>query len=92
MPGKSKRLKLVLTPQEVQHLQRLRASRTAPVREVQRAEILWRYHSGETIAEMRAVKMTRKSVGKWINRALAIGVEDKDAYHRPRPPGIPLGY
>ncbi len=40
MPGKSKRLKLVLTPQEVQHLQRLRASRTAPVREVQRAEIL----------------------------------------------------
>ncbi len=91
MPGKSKRLKLVLTPQEVQHLQRLRASRTAPVREVQRAEILWRYHSGETIAEiMRAVKMTRKSVGKWINRALAIGVEAalKDAYHRPRPPGI----
>ena len=85
------RLKLVLTPQEVQHLQRLRASRTAPVREVQRAEILWRYHSGETIAEiMRAVKMTRKSVGKWINRALAIGVEAalKDAYHRPRPPGI----
>ena len=91
MPGKSKRLKLVLTPQEVQHLQRLRASRTAPVREVQRAEILWRYHSGETIAEiMRAVKMTRKSVGKWINRALAIGVKAalKDAYHRPRPPGI----
>ncbi len=91
MPGKSKRLKLVLTPQEVQHLQLLRASRTAPVREVQRAEILWRYHSGETIAEiMRAVKMTRKSVGKWINRALAIGVEAalKDAYHRPRPPGI----
>ena len=39
---------------------------------------------------MRAVKMTRKSVGKWINRALAIGVEAalKDAYHRPRPPGI----
>ena len=65
MAGKSKRLKLQLTPAEVQHLERLRGSRTAPVREVQRAEILWRYHSGETIAEiMRTVKMTRKSVGK----------------------------
>jgi len=87
MAGKSKRLKLQLTPAEVQHLERLRGSRTAPVREVQRAEILWRYHSGETIAEiMRTVKMTRKSVGKWIERALAMGVEAalKDAYHRPR--------
>ena len=58
---------------------------------MQRAEILCRYHGGETIAEiMRAVKMTRKSVGKWIERALAMGVEAalKDAYHRPRPPRI----
>ena len=39
---------------------------------------------------MRAVKMTRKSVGKWIERALAMGVEAalKDAYHRPREPRI----
>ena len=91
MAGKSKRSKLVLTPEEVQHLQRLRRSRTAPVREVQRAEILWRYHRGETIAEMvRALKMTRKSVGKWIARALAMGVEAalKDAYHRPKEPRI----
>ena len=58
---------------------------------MQRAEILWRYHCGETIAEiMRAVKMTRKSVGKWIERALAMGVEAalKDAYHRPYQPRI----
>ena len=91
MAGKSKRLKLQLTPAEVQHLERLRGSRTAPVREVQRAEILWRYHSGETIAEMmRTVKITRKSVGKWIERALAMGVEAalKDAYHRPQQPLI----
>ena len=91
MAGKSKRLKLQLSPAEVQHLERLRGSRTAPVREVQRAEIMWRYHSGETIAEiMRTVKMTRKSVGKWIDRALAMGVEAalKDAYHRPQQPLI----
>ena len=80
------RPQLVLTQEEVQHLKRLRRSLRAPVREVQRAEILWRYHCGQTIAEiMRTVKMTRKSVGKWIERALAMGVEAalKDAYHRP---------
>ena len=61
------------------------------MRQVQRAEILWRYHRGETIAEIvRALKMTRKSVGKWIARALAMGVEAalKDAYHRPKEPRI----
>ncbi len=91
MAGKSKRPPLLLTPEEVQHLKRLRRSRKAPARELQRAEILWRYHGGETIAEiMRAVKMTRKSVGKWIERALAIGAEAalKDAYHRPYEPRI----
>jgi hypothetical protein len=91
MAGKSQRPQLILTPEELHHLEQLRHSRTAPVREVQRAEILWRYHSGETIAEiMRAVKMTRKSVGKWINRALAMGMEAalKDAYHRPKEPVI----
>ncbi len=91
MAGKSKRPKLVLTPDEIQHLERLRHSRTAAVREVQRAEILWRYHSGETIAEiMRAMRMTRASVGKWISRALAMGAEAalKDTYHRPKLPVI----
>lgn len=91
MAGKSERPKLLLAPEEVQHLQRLRRSRKAPAREVQRAEILWRYHAGETIAEiMRALKMTRKSVGKWIERALAMGLEAalKDAYHRPQQPRI----
>ena len=52
MAGKSKRTKRVLTPEQRQHLERLRRSRTAPVREAQRAEILWRYHCGETIAEI----------------------------------------
>jgi len=69
MAGKSKRSKLVLTSDEVSQLQQLRQSRTAPWREVQRAQILWRYHAGETITEIgRALKMTRKSIGKWIAR------------------------
>lgn len=33
-----------------------------------------RYHAGEAVAQIaRGVGMTRKSVAKWINRALAIG-------------------
>ena len=75
----------------VQHLKRLGRSRKSPAREVQRGEILWRYHGSETMAEiMRALKMTRKSVGKWVERALAMGLQAalKDAYHRPQQPRI----
>jgi transposase len=89
--GKSKRSRLVLTPEEQEQIQQLRESQTAPWREVQRARILWRYHSGESVAEIaRAVKMTRKSVGKWIGKALEMGlaVALKDTYHRPKAPVI----
>jgi transposase len=89
--GKSRRARLALTPEERERLQQLRESQTAPWREVQRARILWRYSSGESIAEIaRAVKMTRKSVGKWIAKALEMGVAAalKDTYHRPRAPVI----
>jgi len=50
-----------------------------------------RYHSGETIAQIaRAVGMTRKSVGKWVSKALAVGSRAalKDTYHRPKEPSI----
>ena len=59
------------------------------MREAQRAQIL--YHAGETITAIaRAIKITRKSVRKWIDRALAMGANAalKDSYHRPRPPVI----
>lgn len=94
MAGKSERARLTLTAEERERLQQLRESQSAPWREVQRARILWRYHSGERIAEIaRAVKMTRKSVGKWIAKALEMGVAAalKDAYHRPRAPVITEG-
>ena len=91
MAGKSKRAKLVLTSEEVEGLERLRRSQTAPRREVQRAEILWRYHAGETIAAIaRQVSMTRTSVAKWVSKALRVGLTAglKDTYHRPREPVI----
>jgi transposase len=75
MAKKSKRAKLLLTLEEARLLDRLRQSRTAPRREVERAQVLWLYHQGEAIvAIMKAVRMTRKSVGKWIAKARTMGV------------------
>ena len=91
MAGKSKRPRLVLTSEEQKQIRQLRESQTEPWREVQRARILWRFHSGQSVAEIaRAVKMTRKSVAKWIAKALAMGVGAalKDTYHRPKAPVI----
>jgi hypothetical protein len=73
--GKSRRAQLILTREEREQIEQLRDSRTALWREVQRARILWRCHSGENIAEIaRAMKMTQKSVGKWISKAVDMGV------------------
>lgn len=91
MAGRSKRPQLKLSAEEIEHLEELRDSRTAPWREAQRARIMLRYHSGEPIAQIaRAVGMTRKSVGKWVSKALAVGsgAALKDAYHRPKEPSI----
>ncbi len=88
MPRTSRRPKLVLTSDEKTHLDELRRkSRTAAVRDVQRAQILLRYHAGETVSRIaRALKTTRKSVLKWIDRALQMGVKAgmKDASHKPQ--------
>jgi len=91
MAGKTRLPKLALTAEQLSELHQLSQSRTASVREVQRARILCRYHSGETITAIaRAMTITRKSVRKWIDKALAMGAEAalKDAYHRPRAPVI----
>ena len=91
MAGKSGLPQLLLSAAQLSELQQLSQSRIAPHREVQRARILCRYHAGETITAIAvAVKMTRKSVRKWIDKGLAVGAQAalKDAYHRPRAPVI----
>jgi len=91
MAGKSKRAKLILTAEELEQLERLCRSQTVPRREAQRAEILWRYHAGETVAQIaRNVSMTRTSVAKWVAKVLNIGLTAglRDTYHRPREPVI----
>ena len=91
MAGKSLRAKLTLTPEQEAQLQQVGQSTKAPYREVQRAQILLRYQSGETVAGIaRSMAITRTSVAKWINRALAIGpmAALKDTWHRPKEPVI----
>lgn len=91
MPGKSGRPKLVLTSEEEALLQNLCQSRTIPAREAERARILWRYHKGETVAEIiREVGVTRPSIVKCIGKALRMGVAAglKDTFHRPKEPVI----
>ena len=53
MPRTSTRPKLVLTSDEKKDLDELRRrSRTAAVRDVQRAQILLRYHDGATVSQI----------------------------------------
>jgi transposase len=72
-------------------LERLRDSRKAPKRESERAAILLCYASGEgPTAIQQALKVSRPTVYKCIDKALAAGVEAglKDQYHRPKEPLI----
>ena len=91
MAGKSRLPALTLTAEQKVELERLSHSRTAPLREVRRAQILTRFHAGQTITEIaRGLAMTCRSVRKWVNKALAMGASAalKDAYHRPYDPLI----
>ena len=91
MANKTRLPNLALTEQEKARLEELRKSRTEPVREVERARILWLYHMGTPIAGIRrSVGVSRVTVYKCICKALAMGLEAglKDTFHRPRPPTI----
>jgi len=66
-------------------LRALAASRTAAVREVQRAKILLGYHAGENFSALsRTLQVSRRIVYKHVDRALAAGV---DVALRDRPHG-----
>jgi transposase len=91
MATTSKRSKLILKPEQRSTLEQTAQSRTRPQREVQRAQILLRYASGETITTIsQALRVSRVAVYKWIDRALAVGAETalQDKYHRPKEPLI----
>jgi transposase len=91
MPRISQKAKLILDPEMRERLRQIANSRTASVRESQRANILLRYAEGTPIIEIEnMVHISRPTIYKWIEKALAMGIEEglKDKYHRPKEPII----
>jgi transposase len=91
MPRKSQKAKLILNEGQKEQLQKISQSRKAPIREVQRANILLRYSEDIPITDIEnMVKVSRPTIYKWIEKGLALGIEEglKDKYHRPREPVI----
>ena len=91
MAGKTKRATLVLTDDQKAMLKELAGSRTAPLREVERAKVLVGYAEGGSITQLqREIGVSRPMIYKCIDKALSAGVRTglKDAYHRPHEPQI----
>jgi len=91
MSRKSQKAKLILDKEQKEQLQKISQSRKGPVREVQRANILLRYSEGIPITGIEEmVQVSRPTIYKWIEKALAMGIDEgmKDKYHRPREPVI----
>jgi transposase len=91
MAGKTKRAALILTEEQKAMLKELSRSRTAPMREVERAKVLIGYADGITITNLqRQIGVSRPMIYKCIDKALAAGAPMglKDTYHRPHEPEI----
>lgn len=75
MAKPTSRAALILSAAEEESLRALAASRTASVREVQRAKILLGYHAGKNFTTLgRTLHLSRRIVYKHVDRALAAGV------------------
>ena len=91
MARKSMRQELVMSKEEKKELERLSRSRTMDRRVVERAQILLKWSQTHCIqAVANQVKVTRRTVYKCIDKALALGVFYglKDLPHRPKAPEI----
>jgi transposase len=91
MARKTQRAPLTLTTDQRNKFEQISKSRTAPLREVQRAKIIVHYADGLPISQIQEqVKVSRPSIYKCIDKALAAGPDAglKDHYHRPFDPTI----
>jgi helix-turn-helix protein len=74
VPFVSRRPKLKLTQAESTWLQQLSQSRSEPAGRVQRAQILMRYHAGETVSMIAAgLGTNRPRVERCLAKALELG-------------------
>jgi len=91
MARQTARAALVLSGEHRTMLRELAGSRTAAQREVERAKVLLAYADGNSpTAIQRALGVSRPTIYKCIDKALAAGVQMgfKDKYHRPHEPQI----
>lgn len=91
MSRASSRAKLHLTEEERGQLEQMSRARKAPLREIQRSQILLHYARGRSIMEIASLlKIGRPAIYKCVDKALAAGVETalKDKYHKPKEPVI----
>lgn len=91
MPRVSKKPKLHLNTEQLCRLEKTAKSRTAPVREAKRAQVLLKKYHEEPITEIqKTTGVSRETIYKYIEKALALGPEEalKDKYHRPKEPTI----
>lgn len=91
MARTTRRTPLLVSEEERSKLEELSRSRTAPLRESERAKILLAYVGGKPLSQIAAeVQVSRDTVYKCLDKALAMGVMAglKDLYHRPKEPTI----
>ena len=91
MARKTQRAQLVLSVDQRSKLEQLSKARKAPLREIQRAQILLHYSDGIPISQIQELaKASRPTIYKCIDKALAAGPDAglKDYYHRPFDPII----
>ena len=75
MPFVSRRAKLELSEEEIRLLQQLAQSRSEAAARVERAAMLLRYHSGETVSSIAAeLRTNRPKIERCIAKALELGV------------------
>jgi transposase len=91
MPFLSQRSKLRLTDEEIENLTSLSNSRTAPLREVERAKILLLTYQGTSDSQIaKKLGTNRQKVIRCINKALAYGIDEaiNDLPRSGKPPEI----
>jgi transposase len=77
MPFLSQRPKLKLTDEEFENLTSLSASRTKPLREIERAKILFLTHQGISDSQIaEKLNTNRQKVIRCITKALAYGIDE----------------
>jgi transposase len=82
---------LRLSTEQLCRLEKIAKSRTAPLREVKRAQVLLKkYHEEPITVIQKTTGVSRETIYKYIEKALALGPEEalKDKYHRPKEPTI----